>query len=162
MWTGATSIAQPARRRFDAAALLACLLLVLLSGGAAARTIEVLWYSYAEPDSQYTRTIAYLARIAGDLPRAGGIRWNLTWFRPDAPAPDLRRFNVLVIQSGEAYFTGRMLPHVDRPDPAQPHAKVDFGGILRHRAQIRAARGDRTYISGSDADVHMKIGRAHV
>ncbi|MBM3340573.1 MAG: hypothetical protein FJY56_00445 [Betaproteobacteria bacterium] len=35
---------------------------------------------------------------------------------------------------------------------------VDFSGILRNRAAIEAARGERTFLTGADADVHAING----
>src|SRR5262245_48897173 len=78
----------------------------LVSPAVSAATIEVLWYVYAHPDSLYVRTIEQLAAVVHTLPKAGGLKWKVTFFRPDSTPPQFQKYNVLVIQSGEPYNTG--------------------------------------------------------
>jgi hypothetical protein len=56
---------------------------------------------------------------------------------------------VLVIHSGEAFRTGA---------PGGPLATPDYSGVLNNRLLIEAARGNRTFVSGSDADFHAIRG----
>jgi len=107
--------------------------------------IEVLWWTYALPESGYRTGITNLAAIVHQLPQSSGLRWNLTFFGPGSPAPDFSAYDVLVIESGEASRTGPV---------GGPLATPDYSGILANRAAIQAARGDRTFISGADADFH--------
>lgn len=111
-------------------------------GSASAAAINVLWYSYAAAASEYKSFYTALAPT---------LNWNLTFFGPSDPiAPDFGAYNVLVIESGEAFRTG--------PSPGPPYATPDYSGILDNDAAIRAARGNRTMISGSDADFHAVRG----
>jgi hypothetical protein len=45
-----------------------------------------------------------------------------------------------------------------RDHPNSTAVPPDYRGILRNKAAIEAARGERTFISGSDADVHAING----
>jgi hypothetical protein len=114
-----------------------------------ARPMSVLWYTYADPCSEYRQKISQLAEIVHSLPEANGIRWNLRYWESSDPAPDLTSFDVLVIESGEAFLTG---------PPTGRAATPDYTGILDNRAAIEAARGDRTFITASDADFHAIRG----
>lgn len=114
-----------------------------------ARSINVLWYTYADPCSEYRQKISQLAEIVHSLPKANGIQWNLRYWESTGPTPDLASFDVLVIESGEAFLTG---------PPEGPAAVPDYRGILDNRAAIEAARGDRTFITASDADFHAIRG----
>lgn len=116
------------------------------------RTIRVLWYSYAHPESSYRRAIDRLARHVHTLPQGGGYAWRLSWYGPDWPAPRFERYDVLVIQSGEAFGSG------DPKKGGDGTGKPDFIGILKHRAAIESARGTRTVITGSDPDIHAIAG----
>lgn len=115
------------------------------TGYASATQLDVLWYSYAAPTSEYKSFIAALASIEN---------WNLTFFGPTDPTPTFGDYNVLVIESGEAFRTG--------PVPGPPYATPDYSGILNNEAAIEAARGNRTLISGSDADFHAVRGDSGV
>lgn len=119
--------------------------------------IDVLWYTYAEPSSIYVQTIQKLADVVHTIPQSGGLRWKLTFFGPRSPVPAFGNYNVLVIQSGEPLDTGRHLRYL-KPDPTKSMVRPDFNGILKNKAAIEAARGERTFITGSDADVHTIIG----
>ncbi|MEP7061186.1 MAG: PEP-CTERM sorting domain-containing protein [Betaproteobacteria bacterium] len=78
------------------------------------------------------------------------MTWNLTFFGPTDPTPSFSAHNVLVIESGEAFRTG--------PSPGPPYATPDYSGILSNESAIEGARGNRTLISGSDADFHALRG----
>jgi hypothetical protein len=108
--------------------------------------IKVLWYTYADPTSRYRSYIRRLATVVHTIPRSNGIRWRLTFFDPTSPRPSFDRFHVLVIQSGEAFSTGWSAENIDMTP--------DFRGILANRRHIEQARGDRTFLTGSDADLH--------
>jgi len=126
--------------------------LVLLGASLAVRaaTIDVLWYTYAHPASEYRTTgIPGIAAAAPGFPESSGLGWNLTFYDPTGTAPDFSAYDVLVIESGEAFRTGA---------PGGPLATPDYSGILGNRAAIEAARGDRTIISGTDADFHAIRG----
>ena len=114
-------------------------------GHAFATELNVLWYSYAEATSPYKSFFSTLAV---------GQNWNLTFFGPTDPAPSFGAYDVLVIESGEAFSTG--------PAPGPPFATPDYSGILNNEAMIAAARGNRTLISGSDADFHATVGASGV
>lgn len=125
-------------------------LLLLLSWSASAQTqiINVLWYAYAPPTSAYRASISQIAASAHTYSQSSGLRWNLTYFGPNDPAPNFAAYNVLVIESGEAFRTN--------PDGSlnPPYTTPNYAGIFANKAAIAAARGDRTLISGSDADFH--------
>ena len=120
------------------------------AGVAQAAVVDVLWYSYAHDASEYKATIGTIAANAGTYTLSVGNDWNLAYFGPSDPAPDFTAFDVLVIHTGEAFRTG--------PNPGPPYATPDFSGILDNRVAIEAARGSRTFISGSDADFHAVRG----
>lgn len=116
---------------------------------AQAASIHVLWYTYADSESEYRKKISQLAEIVHSFPQSNGTSWNLHYWEAGSPPPDFARFDVLVIESGEAFLTG-----APDSEPAVP----DYRGILDNRAAIEAARGDRTFITGSDSDFHAIRG----
>lgn len=122
-----------------------------LSSQPRAEALEVLWYTYAAAGSEYRQKISQLSRMVHMHPQSTGLSWNLTYWQAQDPAPDLTAFDVLVIESGEAFLTGV---------PGAPPARPDFSGILDNRTAIEAARGDRTFITASDADFHAIRGDA--
>ena len=133
--------------------ILALLVATLGFGGSASATpINVLWYSYADAASEYKSFYTALATIG--IPQSTGLSWNLTFFGPGDPAPTFSNYNVLVIESGEAFRTG--------PVPGPPYAMPDYSGILTNESAIETARGNRTLISGSDADFHAVRGDSGV
>jgi len=138
------------------------LLLAVLAGlaplAANCQSINVLWYTYAHPDSRYRQSIQKLADVASTLPQASGLEWKLTFFGPDTPAPAFGQYNVLVIHSAEAGFTGRYATSPEGVVTQQPNIVPDYKGILKNKTAIEAARGERTFITGSDADVHTING----
>lgn len=118
-----------------------------LASGAFAATINVLWYSYADPLSEYKTFYRKLA--TSGTPHPTGDTWNLTFFGPGDPAPDFTKYNVLVIHSGEAFRTG---------PPGGLNVDPNYSGIFANKAAIEAARGDRTFLTGNDADFHAVRG----
>lgn len=145
-------------RRSRGIKLLLAWLLALTPLGASAATIDVLWYTYAHPESVYVQTIRKLAETVHTFPKSGGVRWRLTFFRPGSATPAFETYDVLVIHSGEPGFTGQYLPALGGPDPKRPYVVPDYSGILDNKRAIEAARGERTFITGSDADVHTIWG----
>jgi len=121
-------------------------------------SINVLWYTYAHSGSLYRQTMQKLADFAHTLPEASGLEWKLTFFGPDTPAPAFGRYNVLVIHSAEAGVTGRLAVSPEGFATQEPNIVPDYKGILRNTTAIEAARGERTFITGSDADVHTING----
>ncbi|PTR15139.1 hypothetical protein C8R31_104168 [Nitrosospira sp. Nsp2] len=131
-------------------------LVVLLAGlGLSPQTradpLEVLWYTYAAAGSEYRQKISQLSRMVHTLPQSDGSGWNLTYWHAGDPAPDFTAFDVLVIESGEAFLTG---------PPDGPPARPDFSGILDNKTALEAARGGRAFITTSDADFHAIRGDA--
>src|SRR5688500_15812134 len=90
-------------QRVWAGCLFAC---AALSGPAHATPIDVLWYTYADPASEYRQKITLLSDVVHTLPQSSGLSWNLTYFTPASPAPNFAAYDVLVIESGEAFRTG--------------------------------------------------------
>lgn len=115
-----------------------------------AAPIDVLWYTYADPASEYRREISRLSSLVHTLPQSNGTSWNLTYWDAGTAAPDFSAFDVLVIESGEAFLTG--------PLKKGPHATPDYSGILDSKAAIEAARGNRTFITAADSDFHAIRG----
>lgn len=114
-----------------------------------ANAIDVLWYTYADPASEYRQQISLLSTMVHTIPQSNGSSWNLTYWEATSAAPNLTGFDVLVIQSGEAFRTGA---------PGGPLAIPDYSGVLNNKAAIAASRGDRTFITGADSDFHAVRG----
>lgn len=114
-----------------------------------AAPIDVLWYTYADPASEYREKISQLSSIAHTLPQSNGSSWNLNYWDAGSAAPEFTAFDVLVIESGEAFRTGA---------PGGPLATPNYSGILDNKAAIEAARGDRTFITTADSDFHAIRG----
>ena len=123
------------------------LVLAGIASGAWAAVINLLWYTYADPASEYRSFYSTLA--SSGVPHSTGQTWNITFFGPGDPVPDFSQYNLLVIHSGEAFRTNA---------PGMPLATPNYSGILNNKAAIEAARGNRTLISGSDADFHAVRG----
>jgi hypothetical protein len=121
-----------------------------LCGSAHAVTLDVLWYTYAQSTSEYVSFYSSLsgsgAGTASTYPQSAGHTWNVSFFGPTDPAPVFADYDVLVIHGGEAFRTGT------------PLATPNYAGILSNKTAIEAARGTRTFISGSDADFHAVRG----
>ena len=120
-----------------------------LSSQPRADSLEVLWYTYADTASEYRRKISQLSRMVHNLPHSAGLSWNLTYWQAGDPAPNLSAFDVLVVESGEAFLTSASDGKAIKPN---------FSGILEYKAAIEAARGNRTFLTTSDADFHTIRG----
>ena len=114
-------------------------------------TINVLWYSYAHPLSEYKAFYTTLATRG--TPHSTGDTWNLTFFGPGDPPPNFAAYDVLVIHGGEGFRTGA---------PGGENRNPDYSGIFSNKAAIEAARGNRTFLTGSDADFHAVRGDSGV
>lgn len=114
-----------------------------------ATTIDVLWYTYADPGSEYRQKMSLLSGVVQTLPQRRAWTWSLTYFDPSSAPPNFGAFDVLVIESGEAFRTG---------PPGGPLATPNYSGILNNKAAIEAVRGDRTFITAADADFHAIRG----
>jgi hypothetical protein len=156
--TAKRSIFVPLRRRDGANwrrlfARMLCASLFALCHLASATPIKVLWYTYADPASEYVSFYSGLAGTgpgsAGSYPESSGITWDLTFFGPSSPVPVFSAYDVLVIHSGEAFRT---------QPPGGATVTPNYAGILANRNAIEAARGNRTLISGADADFHAVRG----
>jgi hypothetical protein len=130
-----------------------CASLLAVSSLVHATSIDVLWYTYAHPSSEYVSFYSSLAGSgpgsAGSYPESGGLTWNVSFFGPSSAPPSFGTYDVLVIASGEAFRTGA---------PGGPLATPNYSGILDNRIAIEAARGLRSFISGADADFHAVRG----
>ncbi len=115
---------------------------------------RVLWYTYSAADSEYRdgiQLVADNARLLPPAPITAGPAWSLDWFEPD-DVPDFTGYDVLVVHGGEKWRTDNACQTFEcLPSP-------DFTGILANRDGIASARGNRTVISGSDADFHTVRG----
>lgn len=115
--------------------------------------VEVLWYTYAHPASEYVSFFSSLAGSgagsAASYTQGAQLAWNVTFFGPSSASPEFSHYDVLVIHSGEAFRTN---------PPDGPLAVPNYAGILSHKNAIGAARGTRTFLSGSDADFHAVRG----
>ena len=134
--------------RWVTAFALAC---AALASNVYAATINVLWYSYAHPQSEYKTFYRTLA--TSGTPHSTGDTWNLTFFGPGDPPPDFTAYDVLVIHSGEGFRTG---------PPGGENLNPDYSGIFANKAAIEAARGNRTFLTGTDADFHAVRGDSGV
>ena len=115
---------------------------------AQATSIDVLWTA---GDTGYNADITTLATGADtyDPNGDGALSWNLTLW--DGGAVDFAAYDVLVVGSacnvstngncGGSGFFG---------------TNVSVAGVLANKAGIEAARGNRTFLSGQDADWHYE------
>jgi hypothetical protein len=112
-----------------------------------AASIDVLWYGHNSGTSAgpYNTTITSLAASAHtyDPGFNGSNTWNLTIWNPLDATPVFGNYDALVIGSGFTRFFGDF-------DPAR---------LLGAKAAIESARGNRTFISGQDADWHNANNR---
>jgi hypothetical protein len=130
--------------------LLACTSVLSINFSWAA-TIDVLWYTYADTASEYMSTITSISANAHTYVDGSGLAWNLSFWRPgDTTTPNFIDYDVLAIHSGEAWRTN--------PNPESPYAIPDYSGILDNSVGIEVARGDRTFLTGADADFHAVRG----
>lgn len=114
-------------------------LALLFSGQGVAGLIDVLWVG---GNAAYNNNIQELATEASsyDPLGDGNNDWNLTlWDAVTNPNPDFTRYDVLVIGS---YQTGQF------------NLGANPRGVLNNKSAIEAARGNRTLLTGQDADWH--------
>lgn len=102
-------------------------------------SIDVLWYG--SPNPTYNATISELAQQASSFDPAsdGSLEWNLTIWNPSDAAPNFSDYDVFVVGTQYNLFG------------------LNFSGILENKDAISEARGDRTFLSGQDADLHYII-----
>jgi hypothetical protein len=112
-----------------------------------ATSIDVLWTSGT---AAYNADITTLASEAGsfDPDGDGALDWNLTLW--DGSAVDFGSYDVLVIGSACNFSIGGNCSGSN----GFFGNGVDVSGVFSNRAGIEAARGNRTFLSGQDADWH--------
>lgn len=117
----------------------------LFSAPINAASIDVLWYGHQSPSTfisglTYNESITDLAASAHtyDPDVNGSNTWNLTLWNEGDVTPVFGDYDALVIGSG---FT-RWFPD------------FDASRLLGEKDAIESARGNRTFISGQDADWH--------
>ena len=139
-------------RILNGMAAIALVGLALQSVGARADTINVLWYTWADPVSEYrTSGLSTIAADAASNAQSAGNSWVITqWGAADA-MPSLSSYDVLVIESGAPFRTGPVAGAFWPTSSA-------YAGILGNESAIAAARGDRTFLTATDADFHAIRG----
>ncbi|NEQ75858.1 MAG: PEP-CTERM sorting domain-containing protein [Okeania sp. SIO2C9] len=102
-----------------------------------AASLNVLWYGQTDA---YNAEISELAALAPtfDPEGDGSLDWNLTFWNPLDPTPDFSDYDVLAIGTGGGAWG----------------FDFDPTGILNNKDAISTARGNRTFLSGQDADAH--------
>jgi len=112
-----------------------------------AASIDVLWYGHESlslsvypPVTTYNQSITTLAANAHtyDPDGNGSNTWNLTLWNEGDATPVFGNYDALVIGAGFTQFFGDF-------DPAR---------LLGAKDAIESARGNRTFLSGQDADWH--------
>ena len=100
-------------------------------------SIDVLWYGQ---NPNYNSKMSQLAGAASsyDPWGDGNLDWNLTFWNPEDTAPTFSDYDVFVIATG---WSGSPF-------------SFDPSGIFNNQSAIEAARGNRTFLSGQDADSH--------
>ena len=110
---------------------------LLTANAANAASLKVLWYGQTDA---YNAKISEIANKAPtfDPQGDGSLDWDLTIWNPQDPAPEFSDYDVLAIGTGSQF---QMF-------------NFDITGILNNKEAISAARGNRTFLSGQDADHH--------
>jgi len=117
------------------------LLLALVTAGNLQAQINVLWYGV---DAAYNAKITTLASTAHtyDPLGNGSLAWNLDFWNAGDTLPTFSNYNVLVVgSSAKAFFSN-----------------FNDSRLLGAKTEIEAARGNRTFLSGQDADWHYING----
>ncbi|NES02158.1 MAG: PEP-CTERM sorting domain-containing protein [Okeania sp. SIO2F4] len=130
------------RRLINQAILAVATTLGLFSASVAnAASLNVLWYGHT---NAYNSTISEIAALAPtyDPEGDGSLDWNLTFWNPQDTTPNFSDYDVLAIGTGSKFQT-----------PTQAF-NFDPTRILNNKEAISAARGNRTFLSGQDADHH--------
>ncbi|NEQ40247.1 MAG: PEP-CTERM sorting domain-containing protein [Okeania sp. SIO3I5] len=109
-----------------------------------AASLNVLWYGHT---NAYNSTISEIAALAPtyDPEGDGSLDWNLTFWNPQDPTPNFSDYDVLAIGTGSKVQTQTQAFNFD---PTR---------ILNNKEAISAARGNRTFLSGQDADHHYSF-----
>ena len=123
----------------------------LMPSPATASVLDVLWYTYSDPQSTYRSELLKVAALASTDPLGHANTWNITWWEAGTPAPNMSGFEVLVTHSGEGFESGA--PGAPPPGYNLPN----FTTLLQSGGVIQAARGDRTAIVSSDLDYHSVV-----
>ncbi len=114
--------------------------------------INILWYTWADPASEYRNSgLPAIAADAASNPMSAGNAWNITFWDSSSSAPTLSNYDVLVIESGSPFRTGAT------PGTFWPTSS-SYAALLNAGSAIQAARGDRTFITATDADFHAIRG----
>ncbi len=121
-----------------------------------AAPINVLWTSGS---TAYNANIQELATEAAtfDPKGDGNLTWNLTLWDASTgsgPAGGFSAYDVLVIGSSCNFSTGGNCSGTGYFGNG-----VFLDGIIALEAEIKAARGTRTFLSGQDADWHDRVNR---
>ena len=126
--------------------------LAIQSAAAYADQLDVLWYTWADPASEYRASgLSAIAADAAGNAKSAGNSWTITQWDDNAPLPTLGDYDVLVIESGAPFRTGAV------PGTFWPTHDA-YAGILANKSAIEAVRGDRTFITATDADFHAIRG----
>lgn len=114
-----------------------------------ATTINVLWTSGS---AIYNANITELSTEASthDPDENGKLDWNLTFW--DGSAEDFANYDVLVI--GSTYGVNQTYGSGAGGNTGFFGNGVSAQGVLDNKDAIAAARGERTFLSGQDADWH--------
>ena len=111
-----------------------------LAASAQASQIDVLFYGGDTAQNDFYNTISATAHTY-DPDGDGSNTWNATIWNNGDPTPDFSSYDALLIGSdGSAFGTG-----------------IDFSRLLGAKTAIEAARGNRTFLTGQDADYHYKV-----
>ena len=131
---------------------LACLPL-LFAGTTSAATIDVLWVSGS---ATYNNNISQLAAgnsldaVNYDPLGDGSLSWNIDFWQDGTV--DFATYDVLVIGSSCVGGTGGTC---NDTSGFYNLGVLPQNNVLQQEAAISAARGDRTFVSGQDADWHF-------
>lgn len=128
---------------------------LLLPGAAAAAEFDVLWTG---GNANYNTGIGTLV---GKAAAASSNTWDLTFWNEADPVPDFTAFDVLVVGStfqvdgivSSGLASGRDGLSYNVPD-GYFGLGVSARQVVDNSSAIAAARGERTFLSGQDADWH--------
>jgi hypothetical protein len=114
-----------------------------------ATTIDVLWTSGS------TNYNANVTELAGEAPGYdplgdGSLSWNVSFW--DGSNVDFFAYDVLVI--GSTYAVDQNFGSGTGGSTGYFGNGISAQGVLDNKDEISAARGDRTFLSGQDADWH--------
>ncbi|MEO9821469.1 MAG: VPLPA-CTERM sorting domain-containing protein [Paracoccaceae bacterium] len=116
-----------------------------------AASIDVLW---THGNASYNSQIATLASGANtyDPDGDGSLDWNLTLW--DGSAVNFDDYDVLVVGSSCNTSSTATSNGACGGSNGFFGTGVEIGGVLTNKTEIEAARGNRTFLSGQDADWH--------